>query len=152
MDRFIGLDAHASSCTLGVVSPSGKRVGSHVVETNARCLKSHSANPRPGHRKQRTLAVKTRAARVLWPCVLPACPIEGRPNGVRTASGRVERSVPGAQAAPREPSGEGPWVFLGKTPVNQTREEREDQLQTVLEDAREYTHTGASSGRDRDPG
>ena len=38
MDRFIGLDAHASSCTLGVVSPSGKRVGSHVVETNARCL------------------------------------------------------------------------------------------------------------------
>jgi len=38
MDRFIGLDAHASSCTLGVVSPSGKRVGSQVVETNARCL------------------------------------------------------------------------------------------------------------------
>lgn len=38
MERFIGLDAHASSCTLGVVSPGGKRVGSHVVETNARCL------------------------------------------------------------------------------------------------------------------
>ena len=38
MDRLIGLDAHASSCTLGVVSPSGKRVGSHVVETNARRL------------------------------------------------------------------------------------------------------------------
>ncbi len=38
MDRYIGLDAHASSCTLGVVTPSGKRVGSHVVETNARCL------------------------------------------------------------------------------------------------------------------
>jgi transposase len=38
MSRYIGLDAHASSCTLGVVTPSGKRVGSHVVETNARCL------------------------------------------------------------------------------------------------------------------
>lgn len=38
MERFIGLDAHASSCTLGVVSAGGKRVGSAVVETNARCL------------------------------------------------------------------------------------------------------------------
>jgi hypothetical protein len=38
MDRYIGLDAHASSCTLGVMTPSGKRIGSHVVETNARCL------------------------------------------------------------------------------------------------------------------
>jgi transposase len=38
MDRYIGLDAHASSCTLGVVTPKGRRVGSHVVETNARCL------------------------------------------------------------------------------------------------------------------
>ena len=38
MDRYIGLDAHASSCTLGVMGPSGKRLGSHVVETNARAL------------------------------------------------------------------------------------------------------------------
>ena len=38
MDRYIGLDAHASSCTLGVVGPSGKRLGSYVVETNARAL------------------------------------------------------------------------------------------------------------------
>ena len=38
MDRYIGVDAHASSCTLGVVGPSGKRLGSHVVETNARAL------------------------------------------------------------------------------------------------------------------
>ncbi len=38
MDRFIGLDAHASSCTLGVIGPSGKRLGSHVVETNARAV------------------------------------------------------------------------------------------------------------------
>ena len=38
LDRSIGLDAHASSCTLAVVSPSGKRVGTQVVETNARGL------------------------------------------------------------------------------------------------------------------
>ena len=38
MDRYIGLDAHASSCTLGVLGPGGKRLGSHVVETNAKAL------------------------------------------------------------------------------------------------------------------
>jgi hypothetical protein len=38
VDRYIGLDAHASSCTLAVVSGSGKRIGTQVVETNARCL------------------------------------------------------------------------------------------------------------------
>ena len=38
MDRYIGLDAHASSCMVGVVGLSGKRLGSHVVETNAPVL------------------------------------------------------------------------------------------------------------------
>ena len=38
MERYIGLDAHASSCTLGIVGPSGKRLGSQVVETNAQAL------------------------------------------------------------------------------------------------------------------
>ncbi len=38
MDRYIGLDAHASSCTLGVLGPGGKRLGSDVVETNAKAL------------------------------------------------------------------------------------------------------------------
>ena len=38
MDRYIGLDVHASSCTLGIVGPSGKRLGARVVETNARAL------------------------------------------------------------------------------------------------------------------
>ncbi len=32
MDRYIGLDAHASSCTLGVLGPAGKRLGSHVPD------------------------------------------------------------------------------------------------------------------------
>ncbi len=30
MDRYIGLDVHASSCTLAVVGPSGKRLGTQV--------------------------------------------------------------------------------------------------------------------------
>ena len=38
MDRYIGPDAHASSCTLGVLGPSGERLGSHVVGTNAQAL------------------------------------------------------------------------------------------------------------------
>lgn len=50
MDRYIGLDAHASSCTLGVLSASGKRLGSHVVETNAKCLiEVIRALPQPRH-------------------------------------------------------------------------------------------------------
>jgi transposase len=38
MDRYIGLDVHAQSCTLAVLSPSGKRVRCKVVETNAAAL------------------------------------------------------------------------------------------------------------------
>ena len=32
MDRYIGLDAHASSCTVAIVGPSGRHLASHVVE------------------------------------------------------------------------------------------------------------------------
>ena len=38
MDRYIGLDAHSSSCTVAVIGPSGKRLGSYVMETNAKAL------------------------------------------------------------------------------------------------------------------
>ena len=50
MERYIGLDAHASSCTLGVMMPSVQRIGSHVVETNARCLiEAVRQTPQPRH-------------------------------------------------------------------------------------------------------
>ncbi len=39
MERYIGLDVHAQSCTLAVVSSAGKRLGLHVVETNGAALK-----------------------------------------------------------------------------------------------------------------
>jgi transposase len=38
MDRYLGLDGHAVSCTLAVVGPSGKRLKSMVVETNGAAL------------------------------------------------------------------------------------------------------------------
>ena len=38
MDRYIGLDAHSTSCTIAVVGPSGRRLGCHVVETNGQAL------------------------------------------------------------------------------------------------------------------
>ena len=38
MDRYIGLDVHASSTSIAVVGPSGKRLGSRVVETNGQAL------------------------------------------------------------------------------------------------------------------
>jgi hypothetical protein len=38
MNRYIGLDAHTSSCTVAVVGPSGKRLQSQVIETNAQAL------------------------------------------------------------------------------------------------------------------
>jgi transposase len=38
MDRYIGLDVHKQSCTVAVVSSSGKRLGSEVVETDGPAL------------------------------------------------------------------------------------------------------------------
>ena len=38
MDKYIGMDVHARSCTLAVVDGGGKRVGQHVVETNGESL------------------------------------------------------------------------------------------------------------------
>ncbi len=38
MTRYIGLDAHAKSCTFGVIDDSGRRLKHAVVETDAKCL------------------------------------------------------------------------------------------------------------------
>ncbi len=38
MERYVGVDAHGRSCTLGVMSAAGKRLKSAVVETNGRAL------------------------------------------------------------------------------------------------------------------
>jgi len=50
MDRYIGLDAHASSCTIAVIGPSGRRLQSQVLETNARALINFIKTiPKPRH-------------------------------------------------------------------------------------------------------
>jgi transposase len=50
MDRYIGIDSHAQSCTLGVLGPSGKRLKSMVVETNGQVLiDAIKSIPQPRH-------------------------------------------------------------------------------------------------------
>src|SRR5437868_596563 len=49
MDRYIGLDVHAQSCTFAVIGSSGKRIKTQVVETNGRSLKEFLATI-PGRR------------------------------------------------------------------------------------------------------
>jgi transposase len=38
VERYIGLDAHGTSCTFGVVGPSGRKLRHDVVETNGKAL------------------------------------------------------------------------------------------------------------------
>ena len=44
MDKYIGIDVHAASCTIAVVDARGKQTGSHVVATNGQeiveCLRA----------------------------------------------------------------------------------------------------------------
>ena len=50
MARYIGIDAHTTSCTIAVVGPSGRKLGSHVVETNGQALVEQiRAITRPRH-------------------------------------------------------------------------------------------------------
>ena len=68
MERCVGLDAHASSCTLGVVGSSGTRPGSHVVETDARAvIRSAQGDPTEPARVPRGGDVVGRLYEVLEP-------------------------------------------------------------------------------------
>jgi transposase len=50
MDRYIGLDAHAASCTLAIISQTGKRLRDFPVETNGAALvEAIRAVPGPRH-------------------------------------------------------------------------------------------------------
>ncbi len=50
MDRYIGLDVHAISCTMAIVGPSGRKLGSHVLETHGKVLiDAIKRIPRPRH-------------------------------------------------------------------------------------------------------
>jgi hypothetical protein len=57
MERYVGLDAHAESCTLGVMGPSGQRLKSMVVETNGLALLEHGPADAPPSSRHARLAV-----------------------------------------------------------------------------------------------
>ena len=38
MERYIGIDVHASSCTVAVISEAGKKLKDFPVETNGQAL------------------------------------------------------------------------------------------------------------------
>ena len=48
MERYVGLDAHAETCTLAVLGATGRRLTSRVVETSAPIRsRRHKRNGRP---------------------------------------------------------------------------------------------------------
>jgi transposase len=50
MSRYIGLDVHSQSTALAIVNESGRKLASHIVETNARALLTAlKPIPRPRH-------------------------------------------------------------------------------------------------------
>jgi len=50
MDRYIGIDAHATSCTVAVIGPTGRKLSEHIVQTNAQALVDCIRTiPRPRH-------------------------------------------------------------------------------------------------------
>ena len=49
MQRYIGLDVHAASCTIAVISEAGKRLRDFPVETNGQAL-VEAIRMIPGHK------------------------------------------------------------------------------------------------------
>jgi hypothetical protein len=48
MQRYIGIDVHAASCTLAVISETGRRLKDFPVETNGQALPGRDQRPGPG--------------------------------------------------------------------------------------------------------
>ena len=49
MERYIGMDVHAASCTLAVISEKGRKLKDFPVETNGRAL-VEAIRMIPGHK------------------------------------------------------------------------------------------------------
>jgi hypothetical protein len=49
MERYIGMDVHAGSCTLAVISEKGRRLKDFPVETNGQAL-VEAVRMIPGHK------------------------------------------------------------------------------------------------------
>ncbi len=55
MERYLGLDVHAASCTLAVISEAGKRLENLPVVTNGQAL-VEAVWVMPGYKHQATAA------------------------------------------------------------------------------------------------
>ena len=64
MDRYIGLDVHATSCTAAVIDAQGKRLRSYVIETNGQALVASRRARGRGSREGIARAEERRARRV----------------------------------------------------------------------------------------
>ncbi len=49
MQRYVGMDAHAASCTLAVISEKGRKLKEFPIETNGRAL-VEAIRMIPGHK------------------------------------------------------------------------------------------------------
>ena len=88
MQRYIGLDVHAVSCTLAVIAQVGKRLQDLPVETNGQAL-VEAVRRIPSEITQLENAQPTRKQtpgcknhRRRGTCVLRSSPMEGNSSGV----------------------------------------------------------------------
>jgi len=51
MERYIGMDVHAASCTLAVIFEKGRKLKDFPVETNGQAL-VEAVQTIPGHKQQ----------------------------------------------------------------------------------------------------
>lgn len=106
MDKYIGLDVHAISCTAAVVNGQGRRLGSHVIETNGKALveffKAQKGNVRLCMEEgtQSTWLVEILSAYVDEVVVVHVSESRGPKDDARDAFALAERLRMGAVANP----------------------------------------------------
>ena len=95
MERYIGLDVHAASCTLAVISQAGRRLKDFPVETNGQSL-VEAVRMIPGQRSERARA---------------------RNRATRHSNRRHHRSRQNAEAVVRLRRSGGPCAGSGAEPI-----------------------------------
>jgi hypothetical protein len=103
MERYLGLDVHAASCTLAVVSQNGKRLRDLPVETNGQAL-VEAIRMIPG-RKRLVYEEGLQSAWLYDPVTIPNAP---RPSPL----GDGRSAVPGIHKSPIS-AASPPLEFLG---------------------------------------
>jgi len=113
MERYIGLDVHAASTTFAVIGESGKRLGSHVVETNGQSLVEQLktiVSPRPGPSDRLLQVIYT--ARVGSPCLALGVGRRSRLRGTGRACAALRRAQ-GVRSRSHEPTADADGSVRG---------------------------------------